>query len=772
MARATKSPRPTMEPAADATLRRMAVGLYAALGFVTLSHEVAWTRQLIGMVGSAMGAVGIMLAVFMGGLALGSWLGGRAAERSGSLARLLATLLVLAGATSLLSIPVDRIASVVQVAKWFPSFGPASNVVVSLLITVPVMMLPALFVGAAFPAVSALASKDGNLMSGIGNALTAQTAGSVVGALASGFVLLPTLGVDGTFVLGSVVAIVGGFALRGVRPDAHRVASAASREPSEVTPLISASRLALVLSGAATLVYEVAWTRELLLLFGSGVYATAVMLASVLLGLGLGQWWGSRQKASVPGGLARVSQIMFAAAIAGTLSVVMTRVAPVIYTYAFMSLRGSLFLVGIVELLLASLVVIVPATLVGMASPLMIRFAVASSEDRERKAGIAYAFNTLGSVIGSVAAGFLLVPLLTAKGAVAIAALLQIGVAATYRITASRAFGARRPVSAIALAVLVAAAAAYVSVDAASPLLNLTLRRPTQATAAAVLASDKQAEPVYFKDAEQGRVAVYRLPNDQYVLRGSGMVEGALGLVDAQTTELLVRLPAAEVDARHYFVIGLGTGSTTYTALQVPGVESVDTVELNPAVIPASRYFVDSLLDNDPRSRIHIDDARVYLGSVETTYDVIVSEPSYPLSPFSAQLFTREFFELERTRLGEGGVAVQWLPAYLLETEDAQMMIKTFASVFPQTQVWSTFVGDNMTVDLILVGVNGEAEVDPEAVAQEIRASGGESFNFTYELSPNEVKAITENATIPVNTDDRPLLEYRTPLRQIAALWK
>ena len=747
--------------------------LYGAMGFMTLAHEVAWTRQLIGMVGSALGAVSIMLAVFMTGLALGSWAGGRFGALSSDPVRLLSTTCVLAGGTALLSIPVDRVASIAIIGIRFPALDATTGVLVVLAITVPVMLLPSFFVGAAFPVLADLVSAHKNLVAGVGKVLASQTFGSIVGALAAGFFLLPTFGVDTTIAVGAAVAIAGGLMVSPLKIELPPKPSGPAASSTDDTRRVErVALIALVLSGAATLTYEVAWARELLLVFGSSVYSTAGMLVAVLVGLGLGQWWGARLKAGLPSGLTLVAKLILGAAITGLFSVVLSRTAPILYTYAFTTLPAGLLLFAVVQVLLSCLVVLAPAFLVGAASPLMIRFAVGTHESWSRESGTAYALNTAGAVAGSLVAGFGLLPSLSAKGAVAVAAGLQVIVALMFIRTAKR-FGAEGFVPALGIAGLVAAIAAFASVQAASPLLNLSLTRAQSASAAQLIDIARASKPVYFRDTAAGRVAVYQLPDGRYVLRGSGMVEGGQGIVDAQTTELLVRLPAAAAaSAENYLVIGLGTGSTTYTALRVPGVKSVDTVELNRAVVPAARYFVGDSLDKDRRSHVVIDDARVYVATTDKKYDVIVSEPSYPLSPFSAQLFTTEFFNLERQRLKPGGVAVQWLPVYLLDQPDVAMMVKTFASAFPNTHVWSTRSETGQLIDLIMVGVNGDAALNPDAITRQVRSTGGESFKFEYEFGPQDLKTALDDASIPMNTDDKPLLEYRTPLRQIEALWR
>lgn len=786
MAHAT-SARVTRSPAGDGSQKRGRVSeqirgirigargalwLYALMGFLTLSYELAWTRQLVGMVGSALGAVSIMFAVLMGGMALGSWVGGRFSQRSTRLFRLLGLTFIFGGGTALLSMPLDSFASVVRVHSLVPGASADQAALISLLIAVPVMMLPAVFAGAAFPVLTRIVRGDGSVIAGIAHVLFAQTAGSIAGAVVAGFGLLPSVGVDATIGLCAGISVAAGIACTLAREDDQP----AEIEPEAPTPQVSAvtrtALLALLLSGAATMMYEVAWGRELLLVFGSSVYANAVMLAAVLLGLGIGQWRGGKLHAGVPSGLVTAQRLMFLAAFTGLMSLVLTRTAPVLYTYAYSVLPGSLFTFALVQGGLSFAVVLAPALFIGAASPLLIRFA-SGSGGTSRAAGRAYALNTIGSVIGSLAAGFLLLPLVTSKGAVGIAALLQVGAALALFMCARR-FQANENLLPVAAGLAIVGIGAFFAVQAASPLLNLTLTKASAAGAPSqVISNARQWEAVYFKDSSQGRVAVYRYPNGQYVLRGAGMIEGAQSFIDAQTTELLVRIPAAAAASpKRYLVIGLGTGSTTYTALNMQGVESVDTVEINPAVTGATRYFVGDGVTSDKRSRIEIADARTFLASTDRAYDVIVSEPSYPLSPFSAQLFTKEFFEIQRRHLSKGGVAVQWLPAYLLSQDDVRLMMKTFATVYPNSYGWTTGLENGSMVDIILVGVNGDEPLEPAEIEKKVKAAGGDPFVFSYQIGPTDMERAMSDATTPVNTDDRPVLEYATPLRQIEALWR
>lgn len=516
------------------------------------------------------------------------------------------------------------------------------------------------------------------------------------------------------------------------------------------------------LSGAAALIYEVAWTRELSLVFGSTVYAVSMMLAAFMSGLSLGGVIGGRM--ADRGGLSTVRRLAFlefGIGFFGILSIPLIRMLPGLYFSMHRAIQTPGWTFFIVQLALSFIVMLVPTTLMGATFPIVSRVNIRSTERMGQAVGDAYSLNTLGSIGGSISAGFLLVPLLGVKGAIFAAATLNIVVAAALLLVLGEMRWRKGFATAVTGLMIVTA------VGLASPRAAFTLGFPTMsryATYADYELSLKETDVLFYEENASGRVAVTERGGYR-TLRNGGFIEGSDDPSDRGTNGLLAALPFAYTqNPSDALVIGLGTGYTTQMMLGLP-LEHVDTVEINPAVADASEYFVGRALTDDPRWTLHIDDARQYLLEHEGAYDIISSEPSWPLTESVAHLFTREFFELAEQSLDEGGVIVQWLPAYLLEEQDVLMMYRTFESVFPGAYVWSSQPVGSAT-DLFLIGVKEPTESKTQEEASErakgaLGALGVEGVPLTLYASPETFAEDLASTPAVMNTDDRPLLEFR-----------
>jgi spermidine synthase len=238
------------------------------------------------------------------------------------------------------------------------------------------------------------------------------------------------------------------------------------------------------------------------------------------------------------------------------------------------------------------------------------------------------------------------------------------------------------------------------------------------------------------------------------VLQVGGKIEGT-SRDDLANTVLLAYLPLASHPApRSFLTIGLGAGVTLGAARD--HLRDVDLVEINPGVVEAiRRHGTPGLLDNLTVIR---NDARNYLLATDKRYDVISSEPSYPTESAVANLFTRDFYEIAARRLNEGGVYCQWLPYYVLANDDVTMMLKTFATVFPHTWLWKV----TNSLDLIMVGSKNPISLSAEEISAKVQRLNIHGYPLDFQLSrtPEQVREIASSGDVPVNTDDRPLLEY------------
>jgi spermidine synthase len=518
------------------------------------------------------------------------------------------------------------------------------------------------------------------------------------------------------------------------------------------------------LSGAAALIYEVAWTRELSLVFGSTVYAVSTMLAAFMAGLSLGGYLGGR-RADKPGtNLVRdLATVELGIGVFGALSIPLMRVMPVLYYTLHHALNTPGWTFFLVQLVLSFLVMLVPTTLMGATFPIVSKINTGSDLQVGRSVGDVYSINTLGSIFGSLAAGFLLVPILGVRGAIVTAAVLNCIVSVGLLLVARDPRWHRH----ILAATVLLACMAFLVVTVSEPTIPLGFANMGRYNSYQEYQWMVSGTKVLFsKESAYSHVQVTQSVDGQGALYNGGFIEGSNAAPDRATTYVLADLPYAyATNPRNALVIGLGTGYTSKAMLDLP-LDSLDTVEINPAVPTASRYFVGDALVNNPKWHLRIDDARQFLLMGDKHYDLISSEPSWPLSESVAHLFTKEFFDIASNSLNDGGVFVQWLPQYLLQRDDFMMLYRTFHTTFPDSSAWTLSFDGKQESDLFLVGVKaGGEKKSPEQVKalveRQLAKWGMPNVKVSPMASPQTLKQAVTDSTIPLNTDDRPLLEFR-----------
>lgn len=530
--------------------------------------------------------------------------------------------------------------------------------------------------------------------------------------------------------------------------------------------------IAFGFSGAAALIYEVVWTRQLSMVFGSTVYAVSIMLAAFMSGLSLGSWFGGRLADRTRDRLKVFGLLEGGIGVFGFLAIPLVSLTPKLYFLAYSNLQASLTIAVMVQLAISYIVMLVPTTLMGATFPIVTRMEAESTENLGAEVGGVYSINTLGSIVGSLSAGFLLIPALGLKGATMTAAAVNLAVGIVVL-----AIWRRRETTALAVLIVGAILAggwAGSHIESAIDLSVDVTRNSGIRTLADLEVWSSRYRTLMLKDNAQGRVAVLRTPDGYLQMRTDGIVEGRQALGDPeQRSDLVLVLPALAADSpKKAMVVGLGTGIMSADLLETPGLERLDTVEINPAVVEGSRYFVKDRLEKDPRSRLVLADARLLLNLSPERYDLIVSQPSLPFSTHATQLFTLETFDLLRDHLNPGGVCAQWIPAHLLTESDTLMMLKTFRRAFPNTYVFGRVSESGQWIELVALGVDGDRKLDPTALLQQAAPRMPEQASTMRAVAgPDELRAVTMDRSIPLNTDDKPLLEFRAPENWLRVQW-
>jgi len=640
--------------------------LFTVSGFAGLIYESIWSHYLRLFLGHAAYAQTLVLALFMGGMAIGAWICSRASGRWANLLRGYAIAEALIGLAALAFHPVYVAATDAAYASALPALGSAAAASMFKWTLAGLLILPqSILLGMTFPLMSAGLIRRYPAAPGESLALLyfTNSLGASAGVLASGFVMIERFGLPGTVqlagLLNLVLAAIVWVLARGAEPRPGAEAPQAASIPS---PVVS-WRLFLVvaaLTGAASFVYEIGWIRMLSLVLGSSTHSFELMLSAFLLGLAFGGLWVRRRIDSTADpqrflGIVQVAMGLLALATLPLYGGMFDVMQSVIRGLAKTDSGYALFLLASHGIALA---IMFPATFcAGMTLPL-ITAALLRGGHGERAIGAVYGANTLGSIAGVFFAAHLGMPLLGLKGLIASGAALDaaLGIVLLWRGAGARRLGWGAAVfTGLAFAVVLAA----VRLDPYK-MASGVFRRGD-------LYTEREATLLSHRDGKTATVSLVDFGTDRS-LRTNGKSDGAINMdpagpriSDELTMTLTGALPlAVRPDARRVAVIGIGTGLTTHTLLGSDAVESVETIEIEPAMARASMRFAprNSNTFADPRSHIVFDDAKTFFSTHNRKYDVIVSEPSNPWVSGTSSLFTAEFYRHVRRYLQPGGVLV------------------------------------------------------------------------------------------------------------------
>jgi spermidine synthase len=730
-------------------MRALVLAFFFVSGLCGLLYEVVWIRVAGTVIGNTTFALGTVVGVFMGGLALGAWIGGRAADRRSGAALLRLYGLLEAGiAVSAAAVPILIAASEPLFRVLWNAVGDVTAVYAALrvLLVGLVLVVPTTLMGATLPVLT-------RYFSDAGQAYAINTLGGVAGALSSGLWLIPSIGLRATTLVavGLNLAIAAA-ALALARGKSGTVEPSLSQEPPPPRLVLAVSAL----SGFAALIYEVAWTRSLVLSLGSTVYAFTLILTAFILGLAVGSGVASRliHRVKQPETVLAGIQALIGAAAIGLLPVLGGLPLGMVQEHGDLLRRTAWA---------SALVVFIPTVLIGAVFPFTFRMASGSDRTVGRSVAAVYTWNTIGSIAGSFAASFALIPVLGLASALRVAVTVNVGLAA---LLLRRRLVAVVPAALALVAWLipswddrVLASGAYLygaQYAAAAKALHLDLRT--------YLNRESTIEARYW-DA-YGLTSVHRNEEGLLSIRVNGKADASTGPADMETQRTLGHLGMLHhPDPRRALVIGLGSGVTLGAAARHP-VKQLDCVEISSAGVLAAGHFASANegVLQDPRVRLVVGDGRNAVQFSREPYDVIISQPSNLWISGMSTLFTREFFAMASQRLTSGGVFCQWIQAYRMPLDDFRSLLKTFFDVFPEGSLWEIFPGQ----DYMLLGSNSPirrpfAELDarmPSSLKNHVDGAAGLLGHFVAPAADVRKAA----ASAPLVTDDLSAIEY-TALR-------
>ena len=743
--------RPTAAWVDGATWRAL---LLTASGTAALIFQVLWIKQLTLIVGIDVYAVTAGVSAFFAGLALGGLVLGRLTDRARRPLRLYAALEIGVAVAG-----VATTAALAHSAGPFATLEATSGLLAWALVIVTVAVAPFLMGGTLPAIVRSLGLGAERLGAGGGRMYAANTAGAIVGALASSFLLIPAFGIQGTAL---AAAAIGGLGAAGAIWLDRSAQPAPPVEPqAKRPPLANAALVAMLfyaVAGGLALGYEVVWSQSAVQLMSTRSFAFSVMLATYLSGLALGAALFARWADRV-----RNPWGVFGLLIAGAGLVALAEIAllgrwlPGLQSWvemAVLSLTASRLAGLCARFALAAMyVVFVPTLLLGAAFPAALRLIVDSGHVG-RDVGRVAALNTLGGIVGTVVTGFVLVPRF---GLVATLAILAVAAALVGLGAALRGSAGWRGARGLAVAIAVAT-------------IGAALFTPSDRFAGMYVGA-RGGTMVVYEEGQGGTVAVLEQTAGSKRFRRL-YIQGVSNSGDALPSLRYMRLQALLPLVIHVgepesaLVIGLGTGITAGALLQFPGLEQRVVAELLPEVLKAASEFRGNFgAATDPRLDIRLRDGRRELLSNEQTYDLITLEPPPPSASGVVNLYSSDFYQLARARLRPGGIVAQWLPLPTQNDEDTRSLVRSFLDVFPHASIWTTelhemlLVGSLTPLDLDVPRITGRFNRPEVASAlREVGVASPAALLATWITDRAGLEAYAGDAH-PV-TDDRPRIEY------------
>jgi predicted membrane-bound spermidine synthase len=773
------SDRGTRAPANGATAerarRRFLLGIFVVSGFTGLIYESIWSHYLKLFLGHAAYAQSLVLAIFMGGMAVGSWVVAHYSLRIRRLLLAYAMVEALIGVLGLgfhsifiaasdfsfaAAIPALPSAGWIQAYKW--SLGAA-------------LILPqSVLLGMTFPLISGgiirrWPDRPGETLATL---YFTNSLGAAVGVLVSGFLLIDAVGLPGTIrvagLLNVALAVVIWALVRAkAEPHPQTVAAAVRLRRDSWARWLT---IAACLTGAASFMYELGWIRMLSLVLGSSTHSFELMLSAFILGLALGGLYARRQIERIrePAAYLAGVMVLMAALAALTLpayGLMFDFMAWFLRTFA--RTAGSYVGFNLISQLIAALIMIPASFCAGMTLPLLTRELMRRGAG-ERAIGLIYSANTFGAIVGVVLTVHVLMPRIGVKGVILSGAAIHLALGISGLLS--------RPHPKRSMQVAMGAGlGVFAAVLFAVHLDPLRMISGVYRTGSATV--PEGAVVKYLRDGKTATISL--IEKDGLVtIATNGKPDASIQMgpgepsVDETTMVLAAAIPLSmQPHPRRVANIGFGSGLTTHALLASERIDHLDSIEIEPFMVEAAREGFGPRIQNvfeDRRSHVVYEDAKTFFASTREPYDLIVSEPSNPWVSGVSTLFSDEFYNSVTRYLTPDGYFAQWVQVYETNIGLLASIIKALA---PHFGTYTLYNVDDL--DILIVATRGPVPGIPDEgllrsplLRSELERVGIRSVaDFqSRKIGDNRTLGpVLEALPVPANSDFFPFVDLHAP---------
>ncbi len=764
-------------------------------GFAGLLYQILWMRQLGLLLGNTSHAAAITLGVFFFGLAIGSWFWGNRCARLPNLLRTYAWLEIGIGASGLLFLVVlNYFHSLYPIL--YQSVGPGAKLMMlKCLLTLLMIFPPSFFMGGTIPVLGQfLIRSQTSFGTTAAKIYGINTIGAAAGAFITGFFLIVLLGFKQTCFLGIFISLaiaLVSFSLARrpepqeapvVIPDQKPIRSnkSTAKKKEVAEPVVekpqAASRCVIYafafISGFNVLALEVLWTRMFAQVHENSVYSFSAVLIVVLICLALGALLASwlAKRSAYPLNTLFFLMIFSGIGVAISPFIFFTetnKLQMIATNVPFASYVWGLFKTGFATIGL-------PCLVLGTVFPFLMKSEERFADQPGKSIGFLSAINTVGAILGSMICGFLLLQFFGMWRSVQIIAASYFIIALIMPLGKNAFFGATKILTAFIL------------------ILSLTALNPAKLPVTGAVSGDDPETIVEVWEASDGTISVVQSNFKGHSIKVNSAY--SLGSTSSRMSQIFqTRIPLLIYpDTESIFYLGMGTGATAGEALNKTdfrNIKEVTVCELLPDVVKASKKFMTGKVDDfdytnglfsDPRAKILVEDGRNHLMATDKKFDMINADLFIPYHRGTGSLYSLEHYQSAKKRLNPGGVYVQWLPLYQVSEYEFGVITRTMLSAFDQVTLWRhNFKPGGEIVALVghqnksPLPTNAHKHYEAYVSRQPISDTDGNAVQSLHLPNQRDIllfycgnisasRSLFEN--YPINTDDKPIIEYKTPL--------
>jgi spermidine synthase len=770
------------------------VALFFVLsGIASLTYQVVWFKKLFYFLGSSTYSQSIVLATFMGGLAIGAFYWGKKVDSARNSLRVFALLEI---GIAIYCFFYKEIFSVVELlfyqVTYSLSLGSDDNLTFAFKILASSLsiLFPTILMGGTLPVLVKFTSKR---IEDVGKNVTLlyflNSFGAVLGTMLAGFYLIENFGLLISTTIGASIELFIGVSCLFI--SFYYISSEESININEInksetviqTPIKSEVNYKLLViiaftSGFSSMLYEVVWLRLLVPILSSTTYSYSVILTSFIAGITIGSVIVFKILKKIKNHIRFIafSQIAIVSSILITLPFY-ERIPFYLWSIFGKEATGGAdyFYYLLFQFLFCALIIIVPTILIGLSLPIVNTLAVNSVEETGRKVGSIFSINTIGTVLGSLVTGLMLIPLIGISKSLFLGLFINffLGIYLILKQDGDKQrdllFGIAPVIVCLSLFIFQGGTSNWSNAIMTSEVARKINRQEAPNTFQEFLTFDKQEEKVlFYKEGITGTIVVAQSKDEVYLYTNGKADANSVG--DLATQVSLAQVPMIiHPNPESVFVIGFGAGTTIGNVLAHKNVKRAFVAEISPEVIDASKYFerVNQKPLKDKRLTIIKDDGVSALRTSNQKHDIIISQPSNPWSAGVGNLFTSEFFQDCKEKLNPGGIVAQWFSLYEMNDENLRLILRTVLKEFRNVELWQ--IGTN---DILMLC--SEEKLNMDLAKMEIKFREKKKIfdaidirSFPVFLSQqfcHDMEVINKYAGKGVtNTENLPLLEYRAP---------